>query len=656
MSSPRRPNLAETPDRGDWGSLERPTSFSRSVDVSELAALPARPLRLCVSRGALGIELTVPVRVGPVVVSRLEWGLPGLDYPVDLSAGVKAFLCRPGVIGALELSLDLSSIARRIAMQSELFVGEQPECRLLMSKTPEVRVCVELWSATRALVFDLVLSSSLRAQFSVDLPRGVGLPVPALQIALNVLDGAWNEPGEELQSIRRRGRSFELASGLERLGLELFPSLGARIPSFGMPTLTNVVVESNGLRLAFEEGTEPLSLGPRGVRLRGLAQATRAADDALVGGNWAETRSALLEVIESSPGCVEALQGLAELDRMIGGREEAARSFLLEARGRAERARSTAPEISIWLDTLEGQMLIERAGSADEGRALLARAAALDPSPVFAAFLHLQCASGGERLVHLDQALVRAPGLTIARWQRIEERLAVLASRAPTTRERAEILADIEQLDALVQSAGERAQVARRAGALLLAFGLELDATQFLRKAAGLEPRSAVNLALLGRALFQQRELARAIDLFRAALELQPSAALGPEEVLAEFVDEVQPQRPSRDEVQIQLARALFEFTADTVEPCQIVARVPSRSPSGLLARRLECEWSKLSGERRLRVRATERVLEAASLGWLRSQGEAELKAFLFELAEEEAALGATELAERLRAAVCGAP
>ena len=54
------------------------------------------PLRLAVSRGALGLETYAPLELGPLSVERLDLALPNLKFPVDLSGGVKLFRHRRG--------------------------------------------------------------------------------------------------------------------------------------------------------------------------------------------------------------------------------------------------------------------------------------------------------------------------------------------------------------------------------------------------------------------------------------------------------------------------------------------------------------------------------------------------------------------------------
>ncbi|MEB2323383.1 MAG: hypothetical protein OZ921_12785, partial [Sorangiineae bacterium] len=84
---------------------------------------PRVPLRLIVTRGALGLELYEPVELGPLSVRRLSLTLPGLAFPLDLSGGVRVFRHRRGELETLELALAPESRARGREPRGGLGVG-----------------------------------------------------------------------------------------------------------------------------------------------------------------------------------------------------------------------------------------------------------------------------------------------------------------------------------------------------------------------------------------------------------------------------------------------------------------------------------------------------------------------------------------------------
>src|SRR5688572_8224692 len=100
--------------RGDVDSAEQPAAMGRTRSAAPRpagGAVDVLPLRLSVARGGIGIELVQPMRVGPLVCEQLEVELPGINYPVDLSKGVKQFSARRSALSGLTVSVVLETLA-----------------------------------------------------------------------------------------------------------------------------------------------------------------------------------------------------------------------------------------------------------------------------------------------------------------------------------------------------------------------------------------------------------------------------------------------------------------------------------------------------------------------------------------------------------------
>ncbi|MFC1641624.1 hypothetical protein ACFL5O_02885, partial [Myxococcota bacterium] len=82
-----------------------------ALSGADEAPISQFPLRLTVSRGALGIELYKSVLLGPLEVAALSWLVPSLRFPVDLSGGVPAFRHRRGDLEHLALRISQTALA-----------------------------------------------------------------------------------------------------------------------------------------------------------------------------------------------------------------------------------------------------------------------------------------------------------------------------------------------------------------------------------------------------------------------------------------------------------------------------------------------------------------------------------------------------------------
>lgn len=625
---------------------DRRRAGSQPIAFDELDRRTSLPLRLGVSRGGLGIELNQAVQIGPVSVEQMEWSLPTLDYPLDLSGGVKQFLHRRGLFERATLRIRPSELGRILSEKALLLWGEPVSCRVRVYAS-EAIVAVTLWSESVVLAFDLVLASAVELRWVVHRARGFGLERVPLEIVASFLTAS-AQSFEGTRDALVDGRSFTLGLWIEAIALELMPGLGCRLPEIGDPRLTRLSVDRGDLILSLEREGEPMPVSGLAVRLAGLADALTSADRALTAGDTDAARRLYMEALEDSPATPEVLFELGQLDALTGTRNESARLFLERARERLSlRSEGLARADEALYAGVEAS-LFRSIGRTDRALELWSQAGEAEDDATLAAF-YSEAAADLEveamaRLALLDKSIERAPQLTSPRWKRVS----AILDRFPTASalQMDVALADVEQLHAMARGREEKATVFERAAALFSERGHEEQAILWLRQVLLEDPERESARVLLGQRLLERGEFARSVDLLRAALRsMEKRRAEEKEQPFSVFREQ--------DRVRVLLARGLSEGFEEYAEAARLLAAVDGRSEFALTAR--ELEWTMANRiDVRARRRTESRFLEAIELGYLPGSEDEKIRAhrLAIKMIEREQDEPAPEFIERLNVAV----
>ena len=597
------------------------------------------PLRLSVARGGLSIELTRPHVLAGLVVETLEVELDGVEFPVDLSRGVKQFRNRRGRLRQLLVRLDLDLIGGHLLAAAESVLGE-PAIGVRINPAPlsdgpagladidvpradnDARapalgmIAVSVFGAQRAVAFDLVLAPGNPPSFIVDGARGLALEGPALAVALALLErGLAGGP----LGFERRGRSIQLSGLARALLTEIFPSLGFRTPRVDGAVVHRAVFGPAGISLLMTADEAPCPVGARAVRLAALTAFTRTGDDRLAALDLERARSEYLEALERVPGHPELLLNLAEIDATTPLRSESALSFLEEAeRGRRDGG-SRAPLIAH--RALAGGLRRELSIEA------LEQALATEADGTIAALCHCAVATASADparvQAELDAAVSRAPSHPTPRWLRLEQNL-----RAGGW---AKALVDAQQLEALAAPGSLRADVAQRVGRLFMDHGQLREATIWLRRALTWSPDAPAILLDLARALDASGDGLRAAETYQVALSRaestraessQSEASRGEASHAAQArVGKAgrEPEELELDAARLALARLLARETGDLSLALGYVKRVGSRAKEALDAREFEIALARQLGDIGALRSATLRLIQGLDLGWIAS-------------------------------------
>jgi cellulose synthase operon protein C len=456
---------------------------------------PRVPLRLTVTRGALGMELYEPIEIGPLIVDRLSVTFAGLRFPVDLSGGVPRFRSRRGELQELSLRVRLGELSRFALKRLGEPFGPLVKPPSLWSIAGGIGV--GLVAERSALAFDLLWAADDgAARFVVARARGVGLAAPALSVALRACDAVFSGIAE------RNGRVLRVAAVGARIGRVLLPAVGARAPAAAAVRFGDLFQELDELSIALDATFGPAALGADAARALSLAKLTLEADDALALSELDLARQKLLEALEQAPRHPEIVRTLCELDAAVKGRTEAALGLLVESLPAASAGAVGAELLAASGDTAGALAALER-GASDERFAplsalLLTRAAELS--------------GGSQRSSYLDRAVATAPTLATPHRERLVARL----SRGDVSG----ALADAEHLEAMASGPAARHAVCAEAGERLLAEGYVKEAGRAFERALRYAPDDARATTGLGRSLLEARLPARALTLFERAVTL----------------------------------------------------------------------------------------------------------------------------------------
>jgi tetratricopeptide (TPR) repeat protein len=530
------------------------------------------PLRLTVTRGALGLELYLPIELGPLEVSELALALPGLKFPVDLSGGVPAFRHRRGDLERVLLRADLSAVGRFLATRLSDVVGRLERAPALWSSPGTL--CVGLLGSLGALAFDLIWApEDGDARFVVARARGAGLPAPALGFALRACDSVFGK------LFAREGRVLRMTDAAAELGRELLPPLGVRAPSALRAHFGSLEVEDGVASLELDATLPPAALSAAAARALELALLVTDSDDALAAGDVERARSGYLAALEHAPRHPELSLLVAESDLSLNAGPEAPLALVGEA---------LAPTQAGWV----GAELLARAGDPDAAREALIDAARAERFAPLAALWWVRLAEvqadPPTRMAALDEAVARAPALQAARWKRFEARVERGDPEAA--------LADAEHIEAAATGARERHEVCRRAARRLLDAGYVREAGARFERALRYLPDDIASTAGLARALMEAGRPERAVALLERAI------ALGERQGRADA------------DALVDLAVLLADRLGDRPQAIARVRQVSASSPRAIDARALEARWRAALGDIAGASLAFARMREAVEL------------------------------------------
>jgi cellulose synthase operon protein C len=513
------------------------------------------PLRLAVTRGGLGIEIDRPIDLGVLEVEELFVSLVGLSFPVDLSGGVGRFRHRRGALERIVVGVRHDRLVRAAA----------PSLRgVLGNATPSLTVVpisggamVGITSGTRALAFDVFwVPRDGDARWVTGNARSIGLEGTAIGMAIAALDAFFGSVAT------RSGAVYSTQQAAALIARRLLPSAGARAPAASEVRWGELQVDSLGWSAVCDRSFSPPQYESHVVRELELARLAEQADSALASGNVHEARAAYVSLLERSPRDADIARRLADIDRAVSGRAEAALATLAEAMPIAEAGVMAAE-------------LLESTGNAAGARQAFEQAAEREPYGPLAALSLLGAARLADDARHrtdlLDKAVARAPALAAARWTRFDERLRMA--------DVAGAMADAEHLEAATAGARERHDVWKRAADQLLLNGHHSKAANLFERALRYAPDEPESVAGLARSLLSAGRTGRALDL------------------LARAVDIAQDRNIEAHDITLALARALADAAHDLPHAIARLRAIPPGHPESLEARALEGRYRAQLGD-----------------------------------------------------------
>jgi tetratricopeptide (TPR) repeat protein len=421
-------------------------------------------------------------------------------------------------------------------------------------------------------------------------PRSIGLATPALGAALRAMDAVVGRAGT------RSGPLFAFDDGPGLVARDVLPAVGARVPDTSDLRWGLLESDTFGFRAVCDRTFSPPALAPHVVREIELAKLTETADDALAASSLDEARDGYLALLERSPRDTALAKRLADLDRVVGGRKEAALSTLLEGMPVAEGG------------FLAGELLAAN-GSAQASVLALRQAAEREIYGPLAALALLraseQTETVRERMDLLDQAVARSPALEAPRWARFDIRLELADLKGA--------MADAEHLEAASRGAHRRHEVWRRAAEGFLDRGHGAKAITLFERSLRYAPDDPLAVSGLARSLLQAGRSGRALDLMARAVELAERKGT-----------------PAFSAV-LSLARALADHASDFPHAIARLRSIPAGEPESLDARGLEARYRGMLGD-----------LAGASLAFAQMRDAVELAK---EIASERAAAWLVEAA-----------
>jgi hypothetical protein len=514
------------------------------------------PLRLIAARGGVGIELYAPQRFGPLVLLELEWSLPGLAFPLDLSGGVREFRHRRGQLQHAVIELDPARLAEWLRGRLSGALGG---LQAAVSVWPvHAGVGIGLRGADGCLAFDwLWAPTGDTARFVISAPRIAGrLRGPAIQHALTVTDTALGRVA------KRAGRVVELGPLVELLTKELLPPLGVRVPSTTGIWLSDVRHHDEVSRIVAAPSQKSHDMPSEGLRGLEFAELVREADEALVAGDLDGARARYMTALEHAPRHPELCHVVASIDKDYEERTEAALGLLVES----------LPATAFGL---VGAELLAQVGDEQGAETAIRQQAHHERYPSLAALLWLRLSELSSDPVRradaLDQALATCPSSEEARWGRFLSRL--------DSGDLNGAVADAEHLEAAARGNEAKHAAITRAAAAMQTHGYQQPARRLFERALRYLPSDVAATLGLARAFIADGSARRALVLLRRAAEL------------------VNEGHPLHAEVQLQFAKHLAVAGRDLPQAIARVRQVAGRGPALVEARALEARWRARLGD-----------------------------------------------------------
>jgi cellulose synthase operon protein C len=515
------------------------------------------PLRLAIGKDGLGIELAGPTTLGCLDIVELVIRLPHVKFPFDVSGGVAKFRHKRGELERVAIELDARRVARWAEPRLRGLLSPGQCAVVLAPRAFATTVTVHARSSVSAaaphtrlpaLAFEVALVPSHgELSLVVSAARGAHLVEPATTLALRAVTALLGD------SARREGSRFVIGDAAGRLARALLPEAGVRAPG-SLDMHVSGSGESDGvLFVAFTRGGSAARTPDEAALAAEAAMLTREGDDARMARDLDRARQLDLAAFERAPRHPEIARRIAEIDRVVGGRAEAASATL--------RAIATPAHFGL----LAGDLMTE-AGDVAGAIASLLRAGERDPSHLVAALAYARAAELArdphDALGWLDSAIARAPRIAELRWERARRRLQ--AGRLTEAR------ADFQELEALAHGSRDRHDVLRRAGDAYRASGLGADAALLYERALLYRPDDPEALAGLG-----------------ASLAAEGRAARGAA-VLAHAIETAEARGMNTAWMHLELGRVLGERLGDRPAAVARLRAVPDDAPEAIAARGLE--------------------------------------------------------------------
>lgn len=504
-------------------------------------------LQLAIGKRGLGIELSRPAKAGPVTVTELALTLPSVRFPIDVSGGVRRFRHRRGTLERLTVELRAKDLVREWAPRLSGLLSRGAPDVVVVPRPYGASVAMSDPESERALAFDVAVIAEQADLVVIPFAaRGLALPRPAIEIAARALQSLLR--GTSTQS----GVRFRIGAAYAKIACELLPEAGARAPEAGhVRTAAMTPAGDAWILQGFRDAVEPEHAG-EALRAAELTEQLADADEALLAKDDQRARVLYLHALSKLPRHAEVCARVADIDRLVQGREEAARGTLDDA---------PFGPATAWLSA----ELLERSGDETGARLAFRRAADAEPLALLAAFGLARAAALEGRpldaLALLDAAIARVPTHAILRERRARARLALGRLR--------DALSDYEELEAISRGHRARHAVWMRAATAWLAAGHRAEAKPLFERALRFAPDDPRSLAGLGVAMLASGQPARAIQLLSRAFSLPT-------------------REPPPDAYRVELAEALARELGDRAAAVARLGEIADESEEAALARGLE--------------------------------------------------------------------
>lgn len=453
------------------------------------------PLRLSVTRGRLGLEIYEPTSLGPLRIEQLSQSFLGLKFPLDLSGGVPAFRHRRGNLERVAISTDLDRLRRWAEPKLRSALG--PLARPIDLWWLDCGIGVGIVRETSVIAWDLLWVPVMGdARFVVSNPRGWGHELPVLAEVLQLMDVVGGKHFE------RRGRVLMLRNAARSIARTLLPAVGARAPAVRDVAFGALQIDDQSCHVTLDSSFVQAEIGAAAARALELSRLSEAGDDALVRGDPETARNHYLLALESAPRQRDLVLITGEIDVTLG-RVEAALGLISES----------MPILAAGAVGAKALLARTERETAKEVFAQAAREEQYAPLASMLQLMRSNCETTGvERRRILDTAVASAPLLAEVRWARLTER-AALGDAAGT-------LSDAQHLEASATGRQSRFTICRRAADVMLAAGMDAEATAMFQRSLRYAPEDVAAMVGLAQSLQRLGESLRALPLLERAIQI----------------------------------------------------------------------------------------------------------------------------------------